>query len=300
MFVPVSPTPKNLIVDLLSTLPRSPQGSMPVRALVAAGRCFGIAENSMRVALARLHTANTVDRDERGRYRLGARTEATRREVSSWKTRHEDVRDWSERCWIGVFSPPRPGRTGRSQTQRRERALRLLGLRRLNPGLHVRPDNLGGGVERTRKRLFALDPSLADDGTLVAGLCQLDPSSERRALALWDGSEATRAYAHSRERIADSEARVRELPVEQAMVETFLIGGEILRQIALDPLLPEEIVPAADRAALVEAMRCYDELGRTFWAGFLDGFDVPHLRTPADMRVADAPLTTASLLSGAA
>ena len=50
---------------------------MPVRALVAAGRSFGIAENSIRVALTRLHAAGTVERDERGRYRLGARAEAT-------------------------------------------------------------------------------------------------------------------------------------------------------------------------------------------------------------------------------
>ena len=74
------------------------------------------------------------------------------------------------------------------------------------------------------------------------------------------------------------------------MVETFLVGGEVLRQVALDPLLPDEIVPAADRAALVEDMRHYDEVGRACWAGFLEQFDVPHMRTPSDLRVAEAAL----------
>lgn len=290
----MTPSPKSLIVDLLSTLPRSRAGSMPVRALVAAGRCFGIADNSMRVALARLHAAGTVDRDERGRYRLGERTEAIRREVSSWKTRHEDVRDWSERRFTAVIVPGETGtgqpRAGRRETTRRRRALGLLGFRSLEPGLHLRPDNLAGGVARTRERLLALDASLRDRGAVVAALCGLDRDTETRALGLWDPAEAVQAYAASRRRLAASEKRLATLSQEEAMVETFLVGGRVLRQVALDPLLPEEIVPAAERAALVDAMRHYDELGRACWAAFLERFDVPHLRTPADWRMADATL----------
>jgi phenylacetic acid degradation operon negative regulatory protein len=289
----VTPTPKSLIVDLLSTLPRSRRGSMPVRALVAAGRCFGIAENSTRVALARLNAAGTVERDERGRYRLGDGTEATRREVSSWKTRHEDIRSWTERRWLGVIGSPRVGRPGRKAAARRSRALLLLGFRALAPDLHVRPDNLVGGAPHTRERLFALDPGLADSGAIVATLADLDEPTEQRALALWDSQEAVRAYAHSRGRLSDSESDLPARSAEEAMVETFLTGGQVLRQIALDPLLPDEIVPAADRAALVTAMRHYDEVGRACWAGFLESFDVPHMRAPSDLRVADAPLQTA-------
>ena len=185
----VSPTAKSLIVDLLSTLPRSRAGSMPVRALVAAGRCFGIAENSVRVALARLVAAGTVDHDERGRYRLGERTEAIRREVSSWKTRHQDVQDWSDRSFTAVFLPPEPAvRSGRRAAARRQRALGLLGFRSLETGLALRPDNLAGGVERTRERLLDLDPSLRECGAVVAGLCRLDPETEaRRRQAYLDG-----------------------------------------------------------------------------------------------------------------
>ncbi len=284
----MKPSPKSLIVDLLSTLPRSRRGSMPVRALVASGRGFGIAENSVRVALARLHAAGTVDRDERGRYRLGARMEAMRREVASWKTRHEDVRDWNDRGWIGLITKGTE-RLSRRVASRRERARFLLGFRALEPHLHVRPDNLAGGVERARDRLHALDPSL-QEGSLVVGLAQLDTETEQRAIGLWDPAEAVAAYGRSRRRLADSEANLSALSAEEAMVETFLVGGEVLRQVALDPLLPEEIVPARSREDLVAAMRHYDKLGRRCWAGFLERFDVPHMRTPTDMRVADAAL----------
>ncbi len=269
---------------------------MPVRALVAAARCFGIRENSLRVALTRLHAAGFIDRDERGRYRLGERSEAIRGEVSSWKTRHEDVRDWAERRWIGGLVPSGPAHAGSARASRRENALRLLGFRTLEPGLHVRPDNLAGGVAHTRERLFALDPGL--QSAIVVTLSELDLETESRALVLWDSREAIRASKRSRNRLADSEAHLDELSTEEAMVETFLIGGEVLRQIALDPMLPEEIVPSADRAALVSAMRHYDEVGRTYWADFLESFDVPHMRTPAG-RAADAGLPPVSALTSA-
>ena len=63
------PTARSFILDLLSTL-RS--GSMPVAALVEAGGLFGIAENNVRVALTRMRSSGQVERDARGRYRLGA------------------------------------------------------------------------------------------------------------------------------------------------------------------------------------------------------------------------------------
>ena len=62
------PTGKSLTLDLLSTLRG---GSMPIAALVAAGEVFGLGEGSIRVAVTRLLAAGQIERDERGRYRLG-------------------------------------------------------------------------------------------------------------------------------------------------------------------------------------------------------------------------------------
>src|SRR5690606_18506999 len=94
----------------------------------------------------------------------------------------------------------------------------------------------------------------------------------------------------------------------EAMVESFRVGGAALRALALDPLLPEPIVPAAERAsaalralaldpllpepivpaaeraAFVDAMRRYDEAGRACWAAFLARHGVRHRRAPAHTR----------------
>src|SRR3990172_10296135 len=72
----VRPTARSFVLDLLSTLKR---GAMPVRAVVAAAEGFGIAGNSIRVALARLLAAGRIERDERRCYRLGAGAEPMRR-----------------------------------------------------------------------------------------------------------------------------------------------------------------------------------------------------------------------------
>jgi phenylacetic acid degradation operon negative regulatory protein len=270
MFVAVRPTAKSLVLELLSTLRR---GSMPVRALVAAGALFGIAENSIRVALARLYAAGSVERDERGRYRLGRGSEAVRGQVGSWRRLEERRRPWSG-GWVGLHRP-----SGGADRER-ARALRWLGFAALEPELALRPDNLEGGVAGVRERLAALGQGA---GALVFGLRELDPTTELRARRLWDADALARACTESRRELEQSRARLAGLSLEEAMVETFLLGGRVLRQLVLDPLLPEEIAPAAPRRDLLDAMVEYDRLGRACWAPFLERFDVPHRHTPANL-----------------
>ncbi len=63
------PSPKSALLDLLQT---TRGRSLPVRALLEAGALFGLQENGMRVALARLVARGLVERDGPGRYRLAA------------------------------------------------------------------------------------------------------------------------------------------------------------------------------------------------------------------------------------
>ena len=49
------------------------------------------------------------------------------------------------------------------------------------------------------------------------------------------------------------------------MAESFRVGGDAVRQIVLDPLLPDPIVDVDARRALVAAMRRYDRIGRSCW-----------------------------------
>ncbi len=260
------------MLDLLSTLRR---GTMPVGALVAAGALFGLSENNVRVALARLLASGRVERDERGRYRLGSGAAPVAERVRSWRG-PAGTRRWSG-GWIAVqnAAAPRRGRT------RRERALRLLGLEALAPGLHVRPDNLRLSLPELREQLRALG---LESTALVFALRELDPASEARARTLWDVEGLRAGYRRSLAEIAESEARLPSLPEGESMAESFRVGGRALRLLVLDPLLPEDILPGGEREALVEAMRRYDRAGRACWAAFLGRFDVIHRFAPADTR----------------
>jgi phenylacetic acid degradation operon negative regulatory protein len=154
--------------------------------------------------------------------------------------------------------------------------------------LHVRPANLRDGVAGVRTALRALG---LPDRALVFEIDELDPADEERARALWDGDALVRGYRAARREIERSSARLPGLPESEAMVESFGLGGRVLQQLVLDPLLPAPLVDERERRALVESMRAYDRLGRDAWAGFLGRFGVPHRTAPADTRWAAEELT---------
>lgn len=271
----VQPTAKSLVLDLLSSLKGE---AAPVSALVRAAELFGIAGNAVRVALARLCSSGMVERDTRGHYRLGARAEAVNRQIVSWRSTELHMAGWSGE-WVGVHgSATGPG------TQRdrriRARALRLMGFRTLEPGLEVRPDNLVGGVCATRDRLqtLGLPPSAT-----VFGIRALDPSADRTARGLWEADALRASYLELAARLEASFTRLPELPRDAAMRESFLLGGEAIQRIALDPLLPDAICPSRERMALIASMRRYDRRGRRCWLGWLGENAVPE-RSPADVR----------------
>jgi len=274
------PSPKSLVLDLLSTLRR---GSMPVKALVAAADIFGIAENALRVSLARLHAAQLVERDTRGLYRLGPAAKAVDAQVTNWRRTPERFRSW-DGSWIAVQRPA--NRAGRKQGDRRgEHAMLLVGFRKLEPGLHIRPNNLVGGVERSRNELQQL--GLAEQAA-VFGLNELDASREARACSLWDTEALVEDYRATCADLVRSQAALPLLPTGEAMVESFVIGGRAIRQIVLDPLLPDALIDASEFAQLIETTRTYDLAGRACWAGFLGEHGVINGNTPADLRVGDA------------
>jgi len=274
-------SPRSLILDLLSTLRR---GSMPVRALVRAGEMFGISENNVRVALARLVRAGRVESDERGLYRLGRAAEAVNQRVTAW--RHLEERIWP---WRGDWAAALVGglpRGNRAELRRSEAALRLVGFRTLEPGVEIRPDNLAGGVAGLRETLVGLG---LDAVVPVVRIGDLDPEREARARRLWDGSSLRESHREARRAVEASGERLAERPAAEAMVESFELGGAALRNIVLDPLLPDELVPGDERRALVAAMRAYDDLGRDAWRGFLASHGVAQLRAPLDTRQTDRP-----------
>ena len=282
------PTAKSLILDLLSTVG---DGSMAVRALVAAGELFGIEDNAVRVALARMVAKGLVDAaDDRASYRLGANASSVAAHVTSWRRIDGRVRPWTG-GWVCVPTTALPT-TDRSAQRRGQRALEFLGFRTLERGLGLRPDNLADGVAGVREQLYrlGLDPAVP-----VFGLHDLDEQRAERARALWL-ADRSREYTVIIKRLRASLVRLPRLDSQEAMVESFLLGGEAIRVIVLDPLLPEELAPTAERKTLIELMRDYDKAGRAAWAPFMKRFGAPHRRAPHDVhRSETAALAEASI-----
>lgn len=281
-------TPKSLILDLLSTLPPGRQYSMPVRALVEAASFFGLAESSLRVALARLLAQHQVERDERGQYRLGEASGAVSRAIHGWRSLGEQAVDWSG-DWIGVH---RRRGGGRAERGRGDRSLEFLGFRELDPGLLVRPDNLVGGASALRIRLEDLG---LEGSALVFQLSALDGAAEERVLELWDGAGLDRGYELAIDALIQSRERLESDSARAAMVETFELGGRVIRQLVLDPLLPDAIASSTLRDALVAQMLDYDAYGKGCWSDFLRKHGVLHRGTPADLRVAEGAGQLASM-----
>lgn len=265
---------------------------MPVRALVEAGELLGLEENNIRVSLARLYASGRVERDERGRYRLGPAVAAVSGRLRSWR----DL-DQRKRAWRGDWIAVHCARLGRGPARRRrERALDWLGFREIESGFSLRPDNLRGGLESIREQLTALATgSDATDTALgrVFLVRDLDPASDLEARSLWDAAALAEEGRRSLEALRASEQRLPALSDAEAMVESFLVGGRVLRQLVRHPLLPAEILDPAPLSDLLAAMKHYDRLGRDAWSRFLAGHEVPHLRDralPLDARQAEAEL----------
>src|SRR5688500_8756167 len=112
----MKPSAKRIVLELL-TAADPHQGS--VANLVAAGEVLGVDEGNIRVALARLVAAGTLELAGRGEYRLGVATRALTDQITSWRDLEKQVRRW-DGGWACVALGDL-GRTDRSALRRRER-----------------------------------------------------------------------------------------------------------------------------------------------------------------------------------
>lgn len=260
-----APTAKRIVLELMSV---ADQHEASIATLIPACAVLGVGDNSVRVALARLVAAGTVELAGRGRYRLGRAARAMTRQVTSWREVEKQVRRW-DGTWacahLGALS-----RTDRGALRRRDRALRLLGFRALERDLVVRPDNLVGGVGALRDRLYALG---LEATAPVFRADELDAATEARARALWAGDRLSEGYADTCARIDRWLVAVDDLEPRAAAREAFFFGGDVLRAIVFDPRLPEPLVDVGARRAMVDAAKRLDATGRRLWARL---FGVPH------------------------
>lgn len=257
----MSPNPRHLILNLLLATAGEP---LTAQEAVASCALFGVRENSSRVALVRLAAAGLVESAGRSAYRLGANATQFAADVATWRSAEQRVRTWNG-DWIAVHVGSL-GRSDRVALRARARAFGMLGLGEFERGLHLRPDNLVGGVAAMRERL--LKSGLEQHGTVFVAR-DFDAASEQRARALWDGRALTRRYRATVKRLDAWLAKAAMLELEVAAREAFLLGNNAIRELVFDPLLPAPLVDVDARRACVDAVLRFDAAGHTIWQRFL-------------------------------
>lgn len=257
----MSTTPRHLILNLLLGAGGDALGA---RDAVAACALLGIQESSARVALARLTAAGLLVASARGAYTLGPAARPLADDVSAWRDQAAPVREWSG-DWIAVHAGAL-GRSDRVALRARQRAFGLLGLAEFERGLHLRPDNLAGGVDAVRERLARLVP---DTGFTVFVASALAPDHDAAARALWDGRALTHRYRTLAAELDGWDPAP--LSREEAAREAFERGNEAIHMRVFDPLLPAPLVDTDARDAFFAAVRRFDAAGQAIWQQFLSG-----------------------------
>lgn len=262
----MQPNPRQLILSLMLGSQSGGVAGCGVRELIAACALFGLPENSVRVALARAVAAGLLATPQRGLYALGPQARALAAEVGRWRHLADQTVEWTG-DWIAVHVGAN-GRSDRSALRARERAFGLLGLAEFERGLHLRPDNLAGGVQGLRARLAALLGDGAGAGTAFV-LRDFAAADAARARALWDVAAVDRLYRETTVRLTAWLDHAAALPLARAARETFELGDQAIRQLVFDPLLPAPLVDADARARCIATVTRYDDVGKAIWRRFL-------------------------------
>lgn len=273
--------PRSLILSLLLGAERSGDTTLAVPELLAAAALFGLPENTVRVALTRAAAAGLLVAPARGRYALGPAARPLADAVLAWKRLPERLVDWQGN-WLAVHVGA-AGRSDRPALRARERAFGLLGLAEFERGLHLRPDNLAGGVEGLRTRLAALLPEGALPGTVFA-LGGLSAADAARAAGLWDSAALDAGYREGTTLLAAWLDAAPGLAPERAARESFELGGEAIRRLVFDPLLPAPLVDAEARARYVRTVERFDAAGQAIWHGFLARSRAARAAEPEEIR----------------
>ena len=254
----MKPTPKRLILNLLTAADGQP---LSARNAVAACALFGVKENSVRVTLARLSAEGLIEARGRGLYGLTPHAASLAADISDWRRAEQRLCNW-QGGWVAVYCGAL-GRSDRTALRQRERALEMNGLRELEKGIYVRPDNLAGGAPALRERLHTLG---LEPEAMVCRLDELDDTRTQHARQLWPVARLEKQYRTMTERLEQWLARSDELEPEVAARESFLIGDAAIRQLVFDPLLPDALIDQRARHAFIESLLRFDAAGHRIWS----------------------------------
>jgi phenylacetic acid degradation operon negative regulatory protein len=144
--------------------------------------------------------------------------------------------------------------------------------------LELRPNNLSGGIERTRDRLRNLG---LESQAPIFRLSDWNPAPEKAITKLWSIEKLHRQYTQMIERLESSVSHFPHLTLEEAGRESFWLGSEAIRLLLLDPLLPPPLCREDLRRRLRDTMIHYDRQSRQIWEQIIQPVSpLPTLSTP--------------------
>ena len=266
-------TQKSLLLSLFHAAGNT---SIPIKTLVAAGEIFGFAGSTVRVTVIRLVRSGTLESDTRGMYRLSGRGRKISRFIGTWKEGEQRLKPW-DGTWLCCLLPQKAYRT----PGRIRRFLNMTGFQEGLPSLWVRPNNLAMGIERLGSILS--HPGGRDDMVQFVGYGFEDRITERWTRSLWPVDILMDTQNRFLQKINKSASRLDKMPLENALVESFLVGSEAIHLLFSDPLLPHDIMDPGPRQALTRAMIAYDRIGKRVWSRRFEEINMD--RSPAHLQL---------------
>lgn len=254
-------TPKSMILNVL----RQTRGHYcPSAKLIAVGELFDFKASTIRVALTRLLSAGKLESDGNGGYRMSSQTDLLSDFIEQWRLGDLRRGKWHTDDWLMVLLPSNPDRAMRTLSQT---TLRFFGFRKVKNKVWIRPNNLLPALNDLRDLYRAV--GLEKDALLFKASDIPYPEQFIWESTLWNTEDLQFTYERQLVKLAKSKARIDKMQLEDALRESFIIGGETINLLVKDPLLPDEMFCTPKREELRHAMCEYDARGQKIWTQFL-------------------------------
>ncbi len=261
-------TPKSLILSLLEALPGQ---STQVKFLVFSGKLFGFTDNTIRVTITRLIREGYIESDVRGCYRISKDYSPLIKSIRGWELGESRLVPW-DGSWICCYIPKLPTRS----KEKTVKILNFFSLKEGMPKIWVRPQNLKLEFEEVRSIMIKL--GITENATFFSSQKFDKEVSKKWRLFLWPIDHIAEAQDHQAEKLRQSGQQIHHLPLDQALIETYLVGNEAIRLLHTDPLLPEEMMTKDHRLRLTRAMLKYNEIGKKVWEEKVREMNLPNAR----------------------
>jgi phenylacetic acid degradation operon negative regulatory protein len=248
---------------VLSLLSASRGQAMTANAFVRAGEVLGVSGNAMRVALSRLSANGEIVAQSRGEYVLPERRRQAVAHVRRYRQGFMSRVKWAG-SFVGVLTADLSRRNA-TQVSRRERALELAGFRHFAHGLWLRPGNLEGGKAALASHVKELGFEEKADVIEVA----LDEAQRKQFARGYDIAGDEKRAKALLTRVKHFMREFSKLPPHEVAKESFFLGDEVLRFLARDPLLPDQLADTRPREELAAAMEALDERAFAVWHDLL-------------------------------